>query len=166
MSSGFAKENQGFTLVELIVVIVILGVLSAVALPRFIDFSKEAKDASVDSIVSTISSAMSINYAACVLEQHDSNSSRCVRVNPMNNSEACSFEVVSSVLGRPIELPEGYVIGQSSNDSTSTGVAFADSPDGTSLTCTLISMDDLSEFISTGREPKFFNYVVIKAGNA
>lgn len=47
-SSGITnrkRENRGFTLIELVIVIVILGVLTAVAAPRFIGMSDEAHDA-------------------------------------------------------------------------------------------------------------------------
>lgn len=42
------RKESGFTIIELIVVIALLGILSAVALPRFINVTTEAHDASVE----------------------------------------------------------------------------------------------------------------------
>ncbi|WP_406672060.1 prepilin-type N-terminal cleavage/methylation domain-containing protein, partial [Natronospira sp.] len=42
------RREQGFTLIELTVVLVVVGLLSAVAVPRFIDLSSEAGQAAVD----------------------------------------------------------------------------------------------------------------------
>lgn len=58
------RKNQGFSLIELVMVIVIIGILSAVAIPKFIDLEGSARQAATDGIAGALGAGSAINYAS------------------------------------------------------------------------------------------------------
>ena len=54
------KAQQGFTLIELVIVIIILGLLAATALPRFISVTKDAEQVSVQGVAGGFASAVGL----------------------------------------------------------------------------------------------------------
>ena len=52
------SNEQGFTLIELIVVIVIIGILAAVAIPKFVGMTGKARDAALKGFEGSLRDAM------------------------------------------------------------------------------------------------------------
>jgi prepilin-type N-terminal cleavage/methylation domain-containing protein len=88
------KKQQGFTLIELVIVIVILGILAATAAPKFIDLSTDARIATLKGMQGAMSSGTNIIYSKAIIQ------------NKTNDTQTL---VVGSA---SISLHSGYPIGK------------------------------------------------------
>ncbi len=111
------KQQRGFTLIELVMVIVILGILAAVAIPQFVDFKGDAEDAAVKGVAGAAASASAINYAGCSVATAASQPNKCRAVSSCNG--------LSAVMAGGA-WPTGYTVG------TATALA-----NGATATCTV-----------------------------
>ena len=60
------KFNEGFTLIELIIVMVILGVLASVAVPRYLDSIANAEESAENAVINSIRNGLK-QYAGDML---------------------------------------------------------------------------------------------------
>lgn len=62
------NSQQGFTLIELVVVIVILGILAVTAAPKFIDLTSDARKSVMEGVNGSIESAVSLAQAKALIK--------------------------------------------------------------------------------------------------
>jgi MSHA pilin protein MshA len=94
------RNNKGFTLIELIMVIVILGILAAVVVPKFFSFTTEAHTKAQAAVIGSIRAGLNL-YAANQLV------STGTRAYPDGDVLGVDTDL-STILD---EMPEGWTVG-------------------------------------------------------
>ena len=61
------STQQGFTLIELIIVIVLLGILAVTAAPKFLNLQDDARDSVLQGIAGSLESASSVVYGKALI---------------------------------------------------------------------------------------------------
>ena len=57
------RDQRGFTLIEIIMVIVLLGIIAAIAIPKYVDLKADAQNASAQGLKGAIVAGAAIGYA-------------------------------------------------------------------------------------------------------
>nr|WP_035479828.1 type II secretion system protein [Aliagarivorans marinus] len=85
------KKQQGFTLIELVIVIVILGILAVTAAPRFLNLSSDARSSTLEGLQAAVVGGGSLVYSKAAIQGQENAATAQI---DMNGNGTADFNTV------------------------------------------------------------------------
>ncbi len=101
------RKQTGFTLIELVIVVVILGLLAATAIPRFLNVTDDAEDATVEGVAGGFATGVGLVRAQWEIDARP-------RFNESANNTTVNIEGI--LIG--VDGDTGYPTGSVNNDAS------------------------------------------------
>jgi MSHA pilin protein MshB len=110
------RRQSGFTIIEIIIVVIILGLLAATALPRFLNVTEQAEDASIDGIAGGFASAIGLVRGQWEVEGRPANNIAAGQTAVTIDGVQIGINVLTDDL--PVLIVPGYPTGLPTNTTT------------------------------------------------